>query len=96
MTKKPEQQDLIPDLDNVPAVVKRAATAYKNASEEKSAASDKHKAKKANLIALMEEHDVPAVAVELGGVRKMLVLSEEPKISTKPIVKSPEAEEADA
>ena len=91
--EEPEQLDLIPNLSDIPAPVKRAANAYKKASEEKSQASSKFKGKKENLIALMQEHKVAAVPIDLGGVRKIIRLEDEPKIHLTLPPKPVEAEE---
>ena len=88
-----EQQDLIPDLDDVPPRLKRAANQYKKASEEKSAAGSTFNAKRDNLIEVMIEEECYACPVELGGVRKIVRLEDHHKLKIDTPKKSPEADE---
>ena len=87
-----EQQDLIPDLDDVTPRVKRAANQYKRASEEKSAALSTFKAKHDNLIEVMIDEECYACPVELGGVRKIIRLEDHHKLKIDTAKQAPEAE----
>lgn len=88
----PEQLDLIPDLDNVPKEIKNAANQYKSAAIDKGKANAKFNTKRDNLIALMKEHDVPAVKVTIEGVLKVFYLDATEKIKERKPKEPPKAE----
>ncbi len=89
---KPEQTTFV-DIDNVPAAVKRAATIFKNASEDKSKANTKFKSKYDNLIAVMEDNDCDAVPVEVNGVLKVIYIDAQKKLKQRAYKEAPEAGE---
>lgn len=92
MPKKAQvEQEQLFETDAATPRVKRAASAYKTASEEKSKASAQYQAKKDALITLMIDDNVPVVFVELGGVRKAIRLTQEDKLRIEPTAKPPEA-----
>lgn len=70
---------------------KRLASIYKETSETKSTATGAAKTAKDNLIVWMRESGTLRVPVELGGVRKILVLQEEDKIVIETAAEPPKA-----
>lgn len=80
------------ETDKIPAKVKRAATQYKTASEEKSAALAKFNGAKEALIDLMKVNNCPRVVIELAGVRKVIRLDEKDIIKIEAAAEAPEVQ----
>jgi len=86
-------EGLLFDPHKIPAKGKKLASIYKETSELKSKATGDHKTAKTNLLEWMRESGHTKIPVELGGVRKLLVLEEEDKIKIETAAKPPEAGE---
>ena len=93
--KNATQQNLVPDLDDIPRAVKTAATKYKTASVEASQASATKKSAKDNLIDKMKEHGIQHVKVtDPDGIEKLISAEEKTTVKEK-VYKGPVAPDAE-
>jgi len=92
VVEPPVQMDLVPDLNDVPEVVRDAALARKAASIAKSKANARFKAKDENLIALMHEHDLPAIKLVVDGKTMVMYIDQSETVKERAPKDPPKAE----